>query len=157
MDNSEKNVNKDSFSVQKPKSIILLSIIVGIIGVLFSGTIIALMIIFPNDTTTFLVFFIFIFLTLFSFLLVFIGFLFKRWKVQIDGRQIKYTPFIGDEKQFTFDSFSKVQSISHSGFAVGIAEIKFYIGGKSVFTVGSSFRGFTTLLSHLDNENISFS
>ena len=157
MDNSEKNISVKCFSVKKPKSIILLSIIVGIFGGLFSGTIIALMIAFPNDTTTFWVFFLFICFTLFSFSLVFIGFIFKRWEIKINGRQIKYTPLIGDEKQFTFDSFSKVQSISHPGWAVGIAEIKFYIGEKNVFTVGSSFRGFTMLLSHLNNNNVSFS
>ena len=157
MDHSDKNISEDSFSVHKPRSLVLLCIIVGIIGAIFSCSITVLMIIFPNDTADMWVYLIFIAFILLSFFLVLIGFLFKRWEIRIDGRQLRYTPFIGNTEQFTFESFSRVQSISHSGWVGGIAEIKFYVADKNVFTVGSTFRGFNKLLSCLNNENIEFS
>jgi len=89
--------------------------------------------------------------------LVFIGFLLKRWEIRVDGHKLSYTSFTGKTEQYTFNSFSRVQSISHAGWAGSIAEIKFYIDDKNVMTVGSTFRGFNKLLSCLNNENIMFS
>jgi len=153
-DNSMSNV---SFSVRKPRALILMPIIVGIIEGLFFCALIVLMLIYPNDTADLGVFFVFFAFIILGILLIIMGFCNRRWEVHIEGRQINYTPHIGNAKQFTFDSISRVQSIHHSGLAIGIAEIKFYVGDKVVFAVESSSREFNTLLSHLNNENISFS
>jgi len=157
MDSPENNVINNHFSVRKPRVAIYLPIIMGIIDSLFFCSLTALMLIYPNETASIGVFSGFIAFILLGFLLIIIGFSNRRWEIRIDGHQINYTPLFGKAKQFTLDSFSRVQSISHDGWAIGIAEIRFYFGDKVVFAVKAASREFTTLLAHLENENISFS
>ena len=157
MDNTKKKNSDNGFSVRKPGVLIYLSIISGIICSLFFCALTVLMLIYPNDTAGAGVFAIFITFILLGFLCIFIGFLLRRWEVHINGRDINYTPYIGKATHFTFNDISRVQSIPNSGWAGGIAEVKFYVGDKIVFTIGSSSRGFTALLSHLNDENIVFS
>ena len=157
MDNSEKKNSINGFSVRKPRVLIFSSIIVGILCSLFFSALIVIMLIYPNDTATAGVFFGFGIFILLGLLCIFIGFLFRRWEIRFDDRDINYTPYIGKATQFTLDKITRVQSIPNSGWTAGIAEVKFYVGDKIVFTIGSSSRGFTELLSHLNDENISFS
>ena len=150
-----RSMSNDSFSVRKPRILVYLPIITGMIGALFFCALTVVMLIYPNDTVDVGTIFIFVAFILLCSFTVFVGFCNRRWEVRIDGRQINYTPHFGNAKQFTFDSISRIQSIHHSGWAIGIAEIKIYVGDKVAFTVGSSSRGFNTLLSRLEEENIS--
>ena len=157
MDNSQNKNSEGCFSVRKSRVIIFSAITVGILCSLFFCALIVIMLIYPNDTAVAGVFIGFGIFILLGLICIFIGFLLRRWEVRINGHDINYTPYIGKATQFTFDNISRVQSIPNSGWAGGIAEVKFYAGDKIVFTIGSSSKGFTELLSHLNEENISFS
>jgi hypothetical protein len=139
---SEKTMDKSNFAVRQSKIFLW----IGIICTVFFFALLMLMTMFPNDTAEWPVYLIF---SLFAFLGLCLTFYCFKWKLEVEGNQIIFSPVTGGKTSFGIDHITKVK------FSNG-QKITAYNENKKLFSVESNCRGFNVLVSRLRNEQIHF-
>jgi len=140
---AEKSMDENNFVIREPK----IYLWIGIICAFFFCGLIVLMYIFPNDTAEWWTYLVF---ALFGMLGFYIIFYCVRWKLEIEGNRIIYTPFIGKKRLFTFDDIKKVKLKN------GQKIIAYGDNNKKLFAVEFTSKGFNILVPRLKKERIYF-
>jgi len=139
----EKSMDENNFVLREPK----IYLWIGIICTVFFCGLIVLMCIFPNDTAEWWTYLVF---ALFGILGIYIIFYCVRWKLEIEGNQIIYTPFIGKKRSFIFSDIKKIKLKN------GQKIIAYGDNNKKLFAVEFTSNGFNILVSRLKKERIYF-
>lgn len=137
------------FIIRKPKTIMWL----GIICALFFGALIALMIVFPNDTVEWRIYLIF---GAFAFIGISLAAHCALWKVEIDGNELRHSSLLKRTRVFTFDNIKKFEI---KGQNTPYENVVLYSEGKKLLSVEKNCRGYDMLIARLRQqafENNSF-
>ena len=133
--------DKQHFSVRQTRLLFW----TGTVCCLFFCALLVLITLYPNDTSTWEIYFSFLGFVVASLSLMIWG---TRWEININSSQIKYTPFLGKTKVFTISQITKVwqDTATSWGPSQKPLAIKIYDGDKRLFTVHNHTRKFNMLI-----------
>ena len=139
---AEKNMDENSFKVRQP----MIFIWIGIICALFFSALLVYSLIFPDDTTDWVVYLIF---SIFAVLGIFLTIYCIVWELRIEGDHIVYMPFVGIKRNYSLNSITRIKLYNNQ-------KVKAYAGEKKLFSVEPTSRGYNVLISRLKKEQIYF-
>ena len=134
---AEENMDGNHFLIRQSK----FTIWIGIVCVLFFGGIMIAMTLFPNDTATWWVYFIF---ALFGMLGIGLALFGIFWKVEIIDDNISYHSPFKSPKHFSFEEITNVK-IKRST----MIQVVLYSGKRKLFSLDSSCKGFGLFVERL--------
>ena len=140
---AEVGMPAERFSMYMPKALLW----IGYADCSFWAAMIALMTTFPNDTAAWWVYVIFIGFMLLGIFLICYRY---RWRIEIDGDSIVYTPELGEKRFFAFSDITKcrrAKNLSIEGYLV-------YVKGKRTLIMDDSMVGFNLFLECIHQHGI---
>jgi hypothetical protein len=137
---AEKKMDENCFEVRQPKMFLICGIIC---GAFFLGLTVWAAV-FPDDSTEWWVFLVFLFFVLLGLALTVYC---AVWKIKIDGDRIVCRQFIGKEKSFAFSEITKVKLKNQQS-------VKAYSSDKVIFKAEWNCKGFNVLVERLRKEQI---
>ena|GEM_PF-5640434 len=129
----------EHFLIKAPKMVFY----IGLANILFSGAVLILMTVFPNDTATW---WVYVLCTTFLLLGAWLCYFAVRWRITVDHDNIQITTLVGKEKTYSRHEIT--------GAVLKNQALIVYKGTKKLFDLAPYFDGFVPFVDYLQSVDI---